>query len=238
MSLKRGDNMTVAAPNGQVRNFKILGLFRTGRSQYDARQAFVSIKRVQALLGRANRINNIIIKLPDPYEARNLAAQMESRFGYKSVSWQEASEDLLSTLTIRNTIMYTVVSAVLIVAAFGIYNVISTVVMEKHRDIAILKSIGFHASDIQKIFLIQGVLLGLTGCVLGLPLGMLLMGALMQIRFKPPGSSDIVSMPLDWGWTQFAIAASFAIGAATLAAYLPARKAAHVQPVDILRGGT
>jgi lipoprotein-releasing system permease protein len=238
LSLSKGNNITVAAPNGQVRNFKILALFRTGRSQYDARQAFVSLKRVQALLGRANRINSIIIKLPDPYAAREVAAQIESRFGYKSVSWQEASEDLLSTLTIRNTIMYTVVSAVLIVAAFGIYNVISTVVMEKHRDIAILKSMGFHAADIQKIFLIQGVLLGLTGCVLGLPLGMVLMSSLMQVRFKPPGSTEIISMPLDWGWQQFAVAAAFAIGAATLAAYLPARKAAHVQPVDILRGGT
>jgi lipoprotein-releasing system permease protein len=238
LSLSRGNNITVAAPNGQVRTFKILAIFRTGRSQYDSRQAFASLKRVQALLDRPNRINSIIIKLPDPYEARNFAAQVESRFGYKSVSWQEASEDLLSTITIRNTIMYTVVSAVLIVAAFGIYNVISTVVMEKHRDIAILKSMGFHAGDIQKIFLIQGVLLGLMGCLLGLPLGMALMSSLMQVRFKPPGSSEIISMPLDWGWAQFAVAASFAIGAATLAAYLPARKAAHVQPVDILRGGT
>lgn len=238
LSLSRGDNMTVVAPNGQVRTLKILGLFRTGRSQYDSRQAFVSLKRVQALLDRTNRVNSIIIKLPDPYKARDIAAQIESRFGYKSVSWQEASEDLLSTLTIRNIIMFTVVSAVLVVAAFGIYNVISTVVMEKHRDIAILKSMGFHAKDIQRIFLIQGFILGLAGCLLGLPLGVVLMTTLTQIRLKPPGSSDIIQMPLDWGWQQFAIAAGFAMSAAIIAAYLPARKGSCVQPVDILRGGT
>jgi lipoprotein-releasing system permease protein len=129
-----------------------------------------------------------------------------------------------------------VVSAVLIVAAFGIYNIISTVVMEKQRDIAILKSMGFHARDIEWIFLTQGCVLGLAGCAVGLPLGMAIMRAFMGLEFKIPGS-DPIHLPLDWSWYQFAIAGSFAFLAATLAALLPARKAAHVQPVDILRGG-
>lgn len=236
MSLKKGRNVTLAAPNGQVRSFKIIGIFRTGRAGYDETQAFVTLKRAQALLDRANRANNIIIKLDDPNDARRIAAEIESRIGYKSVSWQEASEDILSTLVIRNVIMYTVVSAVLIVAAFGIYNVISTVVMEKQRDIAILKSMGFHAADIKKIFLTQGVLLGIAGNLAGLPLGMALMYALMQVRFRPPGSLEEVAMPIDWSWPQFAVAAGFALLASVFAALLPARKAAHVQPVDILRG--
>lgn len=236
MSLKKGRNVTLAAPNGQVRSFKIIGIFRTGRAGYDETQAFVTLKRAQALLDRANRINNIIIKLDDPNEARRIAEDIETRIGYKSVSWQEASEDILSTLIIRNVIMYTVVSAVLIVAAFGIYNVISTVVMEKQRDIAILKSMGFHADDIKTIFLTQGVLLGIAGNLAGLPLGMALMYALMQVHFRPPGSLEDVAMPIDWSWPQFAIAAAFALLASIFAALLPARKAAHVQPVDILRG--
>ena len=136
----------------------------------------------------------------------------------------------------RNIIMYTVVSAVLIVAAFGIYNVISTVVLEKQRDIAILKSIGFRARDIRRIFLIQGLLLGVAGSVAGLPLGAGLMWSLMQVRLKFPGSSDPVPLPIDWNWRQFAIAASFAIAAAVFAGLLPARKGARVQPVEILRG--
>lgn len=236
LSLIRGNNISIAATTGQVRTFKILGIFRTGRSDYDEHQAFISLKRVQALLNRPNRINTIIIKLPDPNQAREVAVQIEQEVGYKAVSWQEASEDILSTLTIRNIIMYTVVSAVLVVAAFGIYNVISTVVMEKHRDIAIMKSMGFHAQDIQRIFVIQGTLLGIVGCVAGLPLGSLFMFGLMQIRFKPPGSTEPIQMPIDWGFLQFAIAAGFALIAAIVAALLPARKAAKVAPVEILRG--
>lgn len=236
LSLSMGDNITVASPIGQIRTFKILGIFRTGRSEFDERQTFVTLKRVQALFNRSNRVNSIILKLPEPRDARRIAAEIEARVGYKTVSWQEQSEDLMNTLTIRNIIMYTVVSAVLIVAAFGIYNVISTVVMEKHRDIAILKSIGFHARDIEKIFLFQGITLGIVGNLIGLPLGMVFMSTLMQVKLKPPGSSEVIQMPISWNWIQFAIAAAFALLASIAAAYLPARKAARVQPVQILRG--
>ena len=236
LSLALGENVTVTAPTGEVHTFKILGLFHTGRADYDNTQTFADLKRVQALLKRLNRANTIILKLSDPQRAHVMADEIERRFGYKSVSWQEANEDLMSTLTTRNIIMYTVVSAVLIVAAFGIYNVISTVVLEKQRDIAILKSMGFRARDIRHIFLIQGVLLGLAGSAVGLPLGAGLMLGLMQIRLKFPGSSDPVPLPIDWNWPQFAIAAGFAMCAALCAGLLPARKAASVQPVDVLRG--
>lgn len=236
LSLALGENAAVTAPNGQVHIFRIVGTFRTGRSDYDEVQAFTNLKRVQALFDRTNRANTIIVKLDDPYRAQLAAAEIESRYGYKSVSWQEASEDLLSTLIIRDVIMYTVVSAVLVVAAFGIYNVISTVVLEKRRDIAILLSMGFRARDIRYIFTIQGLLLGLAGAGLGLPLGAGLMLGLMQIRLKWVGSSEAVPLPIDWTWPQFAVAAGFAIAAALGAGLLPARKAARLQPVDILRG--
>jgi lipoprotein-releasing system permease protein len=238
LSLTLNDTITIVAQNGEVRRFKIVGIFKTGRSGYDRGQAFVNLKRVQSLLDRPNRINSILIKLADPQTALDKSKDIEKVIGYKAESWQEQSEDLMNTLSIRNKIMYTVVSAVLIVAAFGIYNVISTVVMEKHRDIAILKSIGFQSSDIRRIFLIQGVLLGIAGNLLGLPLGILFMKGMSQIRFKPPGSSDVISMPISWGWEQFAIAALFAVSAAIMAAYLPARKGAKLLPVDVLRGGS
>ena len=236
LSLSLGENVTVTSPTGEAHTFKILGLFHTGRANYDDTQAFADLKRVQALLKRPNRVNTIIIKLDDPHRAQDVAAETERRFGYKSVSWQEANEDLMTTLTTRNIIMYTVVSAVLIVAAFGIYNVISTVVLEKQRDIAILKSIGFRARDIRRIFLIEGFLLGIAGSAVGLPIGAALMWGLTQVRLKFPGSTDAVPLPIDWNWRQFAIAAGFAMAAAVFAGLLPARKAARVQPVDILRG--
>ena len=236
LMLQRGDTITLTASTGQVRTFKIVGIFRTGSVDYDEKQAFTDIKRVQAMMNKSNRANTVIIKMDNSAQAETLARDLEARVGYKTVSWQEASEDIMSTLAIRNIIMYTVVSAVLLVAAFGIYNIIFTIIMEKQRDIAILKSMGFRAHDIQKIFIIQGCILGVAGVAFGLPLGMLFMYGLMQIRFKAPGVSEEISMPLDWSAPQFVIAALFAFFAAVLASYLPARKGARVLPVDILRG--
>lgn len=236
-NLGMGNNLTVTSPAGIIKVFKIVGIFKTGRGHYDEEQGFADLRRVQVLMKKPNRANSVIIKIDTPEDSRDVAKTIESRIGYKAMSWQESSEDLMNTFAIRNRIMYAVVSAVLLVAAFGIYNVISTVVMEKQKDIAILKSMGFLSSDIRRIFLVQGILLGLAGNFLGIPLGCGFMLGLANIRFRPPGVSDIISMPLSWEWEQFAVAASFAMIAAMIAAFLPARKAAKVHPVDILRGG-
>jgi lipoprotein-releasing system permease protein len=236
LSLGMNKNITLSTPGGQVHTFKVVGIFRTGRINYDESQAFVNLKRAQALFDRPNRVNTIIVKLDDPYQARAVATQIENAIGYKSVSWQEATEDLMSTLTIRNIIMYTVVSAVLVVAAFGIYNVISTVVLEKRRDIAILKSMGFRAGDIQRVFLMEGFLLGLGGSIFGLILGAIFMYGLGRIALRYPGASEPIQMPMDWSALQFIIAAAFAMAAALLAAFLPARRGASVHPAEILRG--
>ena len=236
MYLRRGEQLTLTAPTGQVHTFKIVGVFHTGRAAFDEGEAFVTLKRVQSMLNRPNRVNSIVVKLANSDLARDVAARIEAQGGYKAVSWQEASADLMSTLSLRRIIMYSVVGAVLLVAAFGIYNIISTVVMEKQRDIAILKAIGFHASDIEEIFVMQGIILGIVGAAAGLPLGVALMLGFSGLSFKFPGSSDVYHLPMDWSWHQFAIAGGFAVLSATLAAYLPARKAAHVEPVEILRG--
>ena len=234
--LRMGSVVNAASPGGEVRTLKVVGIFRTGNAGYDENQTFALLKRVQGLLDRADRVNRLIIQLDDPYAARDVAAIIERQVGYKAVSWQESTEDLMSVLLVRNLIMYSVVSAILVVASFGIYNTISTIVMEKIHDIAILKSMGFHARDIRRIFLAEGLILGVLGSLFGVTLGLGLMWLLAQVEIKPPGASDIVHLPIYWGWEQYLLAAGFALTSAVGAAYLPARKAGLVQPVAILRG--
>ena len=231
-----GDNLSVAAPSGQVRAFKVVGIFRTGNQSYDERQTFAALKRVQALLDRPNVANSFVMQLDDPMQAREMATRIETLIGYKAVSWQEASEDITSLLKVRNIIMYSVVSAILVVASFGIYNVISTVVLEKTRDIAILKSIGFNARDIRRIFVLEGLILGTIGSIAGCLLGWGIIYGLGKVELRPPGAAETVPMPVYWGADQFVLAAAFAVISAVGAAYLPARKGGRVQPVDILRG--
>jgi lipoprotein-releasing system permease protein len=132
--------------------------------------------------------------------------------------------------------MFSVVLAILIVASFGIYNTLSTIVIEKTRDIAILKSMGFHANDIRLIFLFEGSIIGAIGSVFGLLLGAGLMHILSTIEVKPPGVTEKAFLPIWWGIEQFELAVLFALSSCILAAYLPARRAGKVHPVEILRG--
>jgi len=231
-----GKNVTVTSPVGVVRTMKIVGMFRTGNAAYDEGQVFVVLKRAQNLLNRPNVANRLILKLNDPDHAPDVARAIEAGFGYKAQSWQEASADLMSLLKVRRIIMYSVVSAILIVASFGIYNVISTVVLEKIRDIAIMKSVGFRARDILFIFLTEGAIVGTIGSALGTGLGFAMMSALSRIEIKTPFDTGRTFLPIDWGWESVALGIAFAMTSALVAAFLPARKGARVHPVDILRG--
>lgn len=235
-NLEVGRNINISTPNIGNRILKVVGIYRTGNVQYDEAQTFVNLKLAQILFNRPNRANRLMIRLQDPYQAKIIAERIELNIGYKTTSWIEASEDIISLLTVRNIIMLSVVSAILIVASFGIYNTLSTIVIEKTRDIAILKSMGFHSRDIRLIFLLEGSIIGALGSLLGLGLGAGLMLGLSMIKIKPPGVTDSINLPIWWGTEQFEIAAAFALLSCILAAYLPARRAGNVHPVDILRG--
>jgi lipoprotein-releasing system permease protein len=234
--VKMGQNLTVASPGGVVRTMKVVGLFRTGNAAYDEGQTFMLLKRAQNLLNRPNIANRFILRLDNSSEAPEIARRIEAAFGYKAQSWQEAATDIMVLLKVRNTIMYSVVSAILIVASFGIYNVISTVVLEKTRDIAIMKSMGFHARDIRRIFVIEGGIVGIIGSTAGTGLGLLMMYGISFVKFKSPFYSEETYIPVYWGAEQLLVGAGFALTSALVAAYLPARKGGSVHPVDILRG--
>ena len=197
--LRLGSTVSMISAGSDARIMKVVGIFRTGNAGYDEGEAFTLLKRAQAILARPNRVNRFIIQLKDPHSARAVAADIERSIGYKSVSWLEASEDILSLLLVRNIIMYSVVAAILVVASFGIYNTISTIVIEKQRDIAILKSMGFRTRDIRHIFVLQGLITGVIGSSAGLLLGYGLMHVLASVELRPPGVSDVVHMPIWWG---------------------------------------
>ncbi|MBV1775414.1 ABC transporter permease [Burkholderiaceae bacterium DAT-1] len=236
-SLRMGSAVNViAAGESGSKSLTVVGIFKSGNASYDEGQTYVSLKRAQSLLGRPERVNRFILQLDDANTARALASRIEAASGYKSVSWSEASEDILALLLVRNIIMYSVVSAILLVASFGIYNTLSTIVMEKTRDIAIMKSMGFQAADIRRIFVVEGAIIGTIGSALGTLLGIGLMQVLGTIEIKPPGATEVTHLPLWWGAEQFALAAAFAFASCLLAAWLPARKAGRLHPVDILRG--
>jgi lipoprotein-releasing system permease protein len=234
-----GDTIDLVAASGEVRRYRVVGLFHTGAQARDEGEVFVAMKTAQILAGRPNVINDIRIRLDDPERARAVATRAEAQLGYKAVSWQEANESIMEVLIIRNVIMYTVVAAILLVAGFGIFNIVSTITHEKARDIAILKSLGFREADMRRLFLVEGLAIGVAGSILGWAVGFGLSLLLGSIRFEFSGPmGEVTGLPLAWSAWHYAIAAGFALVAAGVAGYLPARRAARLNPVDIIRGAT
>jgi lipoprotein-releasing system permease protein len=234
-----GTTVTVVSSTGLTRSFKIVGLFHSGLTARDEGEAFVLLKNAQILSERTNAINEIQLRLDDPNDAPAVARRAEAQLGYKAVSWQEANESVLEALVVRNAVMYTVVAAIMLVAGFGIFNIVSTITHEKARDIAILKSLGFPQGDMQRLFVLEGLAVGLVGALLGWCLGFGLAFTLSQVRFEVRGiGREMTHLPLAWTFWHYLIAAGFALLSAAIAGWLPARRAARLNPVDIIRGAT
>jgi len=232
-----GNTIMLAAGTGRRLSCTVVALLHAGVSQVDETQAYTLIKTAQILAGQTGLVNAIRIRVQNILDASTIATRIEKQTGYKSVSWQEANEDLLSAFEIRNVIMYTVVGAILLVASFGTYNIISTITHEKTRDIAILKSLGFTEKIVQRIFLLEAMLIGLAGTVIGWALGYVLCRILGLIEFKSP-FIDATHLPIHYTFVHYLLAAAVALSASAIAGYLPARRAARLHPVEIIRGAS
>lgn len=231
-----GSNLTATSAAGAVLKMEVVGIFATGVTALDNFESYTLLKKAQVLQARPNVINQIRVRLDDVSVARERAAEIERWIGYKAESWEEAYSNVLGLFKIQNGVMYSAVGAILVVAAFGIFNIISTVVHEKSRDIAIMKSIGLYERDIRMIFLIEGLILGLSGSLLGWLIGFGLIEGLARVRMDVEGFVKTQGFILYRGHLSYLVAAAFAIAASGFAAWWPARKAARLRPVDIIRG--
>ena len=232
-----GNTVAVAGGSGRVLLCTVAALFHSGVASIDESQSYTLIKTAQILAGQTGLVNEIRVKAQDVMAAREIAARIEAETGYKSVSWQEAHEDLLSSFVIRNIIMYTVVGAILLVASFGTFNIISTITHEKTRDIAIMKSLGFREGIVLRIFVLEALGIGLMGLMAGWVFGYALTAAMGMIEIKSP-FMDSSHLPVIYAPSHYLLAGLVALVSSLAAGYMPARKAARLQPVDIIRGAS
>ncbi|MES2195126.1 MAG: ABC transporter permease [Pseudomonadota bacterium] len=230
-------NITLASAEGASMSATVVGTFHTGFRVTDETTGYVLLKTAQILERQTGVVNEIRVRTRDPMEARLISERIGEQTGYKSISWQEAQEDLLAAITLRNVLMYTIVGAILLVASFGTYNIISTITHEKTRDIAILKSLGFKTATIRSVFIIEAMLVGLVGAMLGWVFGYLLTRGLASLEFKTP-FSDSNHLPVLYSAKHYLLATGVALVSSLIAGYFPARAAARLHPVDIIRGAT
>lgn len=236
LGVRMGNKVNVVSPAGVQMVMKIVGLFETGITNIDYETSYVLIKKAQVLQQKLNRVNQIRIRADNVERAEPLARMIEERFAYRTESWRETNNNIFSIFVVQNVIMYSTVGAILIVAGFGIFNIISTIIYEKNRDIGILKSIGFQERDIQHIFMYQGLIVGLIGAVVGWIVGYSLVSMLKAWDIALEGEIKTEGFPLYHSIMQYVLATVFAIISSVISAWIPARKAARLKPVDIIRG--
>ena len=236
LGAKLGDRLTAVSAYGVSMQVKVVALLQTGVTAADDGQAYMLLKKAQVLLGKDNRVNQIRVRLPDENTAQAVAASLEQRFFYRAESWQESNAGIFGVFVVQNIVMYSTVTAIMIVAAFGIFNIISTIIHEKTRDIAILRSLGLYERNIRNIFVLQGLIIGVLGALLGWAVGYGLSEALASVRLQIGGEIKSDRLFILFSYKPYVIGAVISITAAVLAAWLPARKAAAVNPVDIMRG--
>ena len=229
--------MTCAAASGERVSLRIVALFESGIAALDKGRIYVPTRLAQTILGRGDAIDRIEVRLRQPDSAPAVTARLEALFGYDAESWQASNASMLSVFDQQNMITGLIIGAVLMVGGFGILAIQIMIVVEKRRDIALLKSVGYSSRDVLSIFLMEGAVVAVIGAALGAGLGHLVLMGMRQIKsasglgYSKPSTFAIYERP-----SVYIMAFGFAVGVGLLASLVPAWRASRVEPVDVLRG--
>jgi len=234
LGAEMGDMVSISTSDGVTRIFQVVGLIETGASGADKTRAMVSIEAARQLFS-VNRsyATEVLVNINNYENAREVASEITRFTDYKVEPWQEGNGQLDSANALRDIIAIAVSLTILIVAGFGIYNIMNMTVNEKIKDIAILKAMGFNGKDVVEIFLTQSVVIGLIGGITGLFLGNIIVRIVDRVPFE---IATLATLPVDYNPRDYILAFLAGTLITLLAGYLPAKSASKVDPVEILRG--
>lgn len=232
-----GDVVQVTMASGDRALLRVSGVFQSGIADYDKVQCYASIKTVQELLGEpSSYYTDINVKLKDIEAAPVVAKELARRFDADAVDIQTANAQFETGSNVRSIISYAVGVVLLIVAGFGIYNILNMLIYEKLDTIAILKATGFSGDDVRRVFLLLSMIIGIVGAMAGALFGFIMQSIIDQVPFVTQALPTITTFPVDYDPKYYLIAVTFALLTTWIAGWFPARKAAQVDPVEIIRG--
>ena len=232
-----GDVIQVTTAKGERMQLKVVGYFQSGLQDIDNAQSYASINTTQKLLGESGTyITDIQIKLKDIALAPEVAKEYQQLFDLEAIDIQTANSQFETGSSVRTLISYSVGITLLIVAGFGIYNILNMMIYEKMDSIAILKATGFSGKDVNRIFIGIALTIGVVGGILGLILGLGLSFAIDQIPFNTAALPTIKTYPINYNPRFYMIGAIFSLVTTYFAGYFPSRKASKIDPVIIIRG--
>ena len=243
-----GDTVYMATPQSlspallsvpRLHRFRVVGIFESGFYEFDASLAVVSLRSAQTLFGIGDAVTGLEVKTDDPYRAESVKQDIIGKLGYPYYvrTWAEMRRHLFSWMTIEKWSSFIVLSLIILVAAFNIASTLIMMVLEKTKEIGILKSMGATARSIGRIFMFEGLVVGTVGTGVGAALGALL--CFLQEKFKlislPPDIYIINAVPIDMRIWDFIWVSAASVGICFLASLYPARRAAALDPVEAIR---
>lgn len=232
LNLGLGDNINVSSSYGVNKTLKIKGIFSTGSIQTDQSKSYININTAQQFLKQGpSYITTIYVNTFESDKAPFYADQLQNITEYTVEPWQVTNADFLSSNSVRSIMMTAISFSILIVAAFGIYNILNMTVMQKINDIAILKAVGFTGKDVVEIFVAEAIIMGFIGTIIGLIVGALLITVLRHVYIGPP----VGYFPISYEGKVFGLSFFLGLLVTICAGYFPARKASKVDAVEIFR---
>lgn len=228
------DTLLLSAGKGKAQPFKIVGSFRLGVKAVDDSTIYGSISDIQKLNATPSRISDFAIRLHDVEASRSIATSWNILSQEKIQSWDQANEGIMSVFTTQDIVRNAMTISILIVAGFGIYNILSMAISHKRKEIAILRSIGYESWDIVQLFLTQGIILGALGGLLGCLLGYGVCEVLARIPVAERGIGGKTMMIVFFPGI-YVRGFLLAFGSASVASFLPAWAAGKLTPIEIIR---
>ncbi len=231
-----GSSVTITPGSGTPVSVPVVGIYRSGVRDVDDVRVYSLMRTAQMMAGQPDLVNEMRVQLNEAFRAEEVASRIEGQIGYRAVPWQAANADLLSSFEVQAKVTDVIMAAMMLASTFAIYSIISTITNEKRNDIAIMKSLGIKEHFVQAIFIIEAALIALVGIPVGWLFGYLLCIAMTHIKYENPVTEGALALAVYYSPLHYVVVGLITLGCCLLSAFLPARKASHVHPVDIIRG--
>ncbi len=240
-------NVTPAGIMPRIKRFTVVGIFEVGHNQYDSNMALIRLKDAQVLFKMKDKVTGIRLKLDDLYQAPKISREIEQKIsGYhRVIDWTQHHANLFRAIKIEKTMMMIILSLIIAVAAFNIVSTLVIVVNDKQADIAILRTLGASPVMVMRIFIAQGMVIGVVGTLLGMTTGILTaqnidtlvpaLEHLLGLKFLAPDVYLISELPSEMKWSDVIITATISFSLTVLATIYPAWRASRTQPAEALR---
>ncbi len=241
-----GDRLNVVSPVGpmsalgmipKVRGYRVVGVFEAGMFEYDSSLAYVSLKQAQEFFNMGDTVTGVEVKVADVFAADRTAHAIEGAIGfpYWARDWMKMNKNLFSALKMEKFMMFVLLVLVVVVASFNIVSTLTMIVVEKHKEIAILKAMGATGQAVTRIFMLNGLVIGVVGTAIGIPLGYAFCWAIQEFYTLPGDVYYLSRIPVNIKTFDVLIVGVSAILITFLATIHPCRQAARLDPAEALR---